>query len=63
MNTSQLSHAAGSYYRAPEMSASLAGWLDRARQWHIEYGGYLSNHLPHNWVVMGAAHAPDERFQ
>lgn len=60
MKTSQ---ARASYYKAPQMSASLAGWLDRARQWHIEYGGYLSNHLAHNWIVMGAAHAPDERFQ
>ena len=63
MATARPNHADSSYYKAPEMSVSLAGWLDQARQWHIEYGGYLSNHLTHNWVVMGAAHAPDERFR
>ena len=41
-------HADSSYYKAPEMSVSLAGWLDQARQWHIEYGGYLGS------LVVGA---------
>lgn len=52
-----------SYYKAPNMSASLAKWLDRARNWDIEYGGYLSNHMAHNWVVMGAANASDAQMR
>lgn len=64
MNTpKQQDPASQSYYQAPDLCPSLGAWLDRARLWHIEYGGYLSNHLTHNWVVMGAAHAPQERFQ
>ncbi len=51
------------YYRAPWMSDLLSEWLDRDRQWHIEYGGYLSNHMTHNWVVMAAADAPEKRFR
>lgn len=52
-----------SYYKVPNMSVSLAKWLDKARQWDIEYGGYLSNHITHNWVVMGAAGASDAQMQ
>lgn len=51
------------YYQAPEMQPDLPRWLDRDRQWHIEYGGYLSNHLSHNWVVMSAAGAPPAQMQ
>ncbi|MEM1433249.1 MAG: questin oxidase family protein [Pseudomonadota bacterium] len=43
-----------------EDGASLEARLRSARRWHIEYGGYLSNHLTHNWVVLalGGAGAP-----
>ncbi len=53
----------GTYYKAPVMGASLRDRLARARQWDIEYGGYLSNHLTHNWVVMSAAGAPEAKLQ
>ena len=65
MNRSEKANHAvrDSYYEAPKMSGTLAKWLDRARQWDIEYGGYLSNHITHNWVVMGATGASDEQMQ
>ena len=51
------------YYVAPKMGASLRERLARARMWDMEYGGYLSNHLTHNLVVMSAAGASEERLQ
>ena len=51
------------YYVAPKVGASLRGRLARARQWDMEYGGYLSNHLTHNLVVLSAAGASEERLQ
>ena len=44
-----------------DRASQLAAHLDRARRWHIEYGGFLSNHLAHNHVVFAAAGA-DERL-
>jgi hypothetical protein len=32
---------------------ALKAILATSRQWHIEYGGFLSNHITHNWVVLG----------
>jgi len=52
-----------SYYKAPQMGASLYDWLARSRQWHIEYGGYLSNHLTHNWLVISAAGGSEDQMQ
>ena len=54
---------ADAYYVAPKVGASLHERLARARQWDMEYGGYLSNHLAHNLVVMSAAGASEERLQ
>ncbi len=51
------------YYKAPQMGVSLGDWLARSRRWDIEYGGYLSNHLSHNWLVMSAAGAAEEQMQ
>jgi hypothetical protein len=55
--------ADSNYYKAPRMGASLGDWLARSRRWDIEYGGYLSNHLTHNWLVMSAVGASDADMQ
>ena len=51
------------YYVAPKMGASLRDRIARSREWDMEYGGYLSNHLTHNLVVMSAAGASEQRLQ
>lgn len=51
------------YYRAPDCKPEVHKWLARARKWDIEYKAYLSNHIAHNWVVMGGVKAPEETFQ
>lgn len=48
------------YYVPPPSSASLFRWLDLADAWHIEYGGYLTNHISHNWLCLDAAGASEE---
>ena len=51
------------FYSTPHYSEHLQGWLKRGRNWHIEYGGYLSNHLTHNWIALDAAGAGYEKMQ
>lgn len=51
------------YYRKPDYRPGTHDWLARARRWDIEYKAYLSNHLTHNWVVMGGIGVPDDIFQ
>ncbi|WP_367110872.1 questin oxidase family protein [uncultured Psychrobacter sp.] len=51
------------FYSAPNYSKHLHDWLKRGREWHIEYDDYLSNHLTHNWIVLDAAGADDEKIQ
>ena len=51
------------FYRAPKVQASLYGWLARSRRWDIEYGGYFSNHMAHNFVVLSAAGASEAQMQ
>ncbi len=55
--------AGTTYYRPPQMGASLHDWLAGSRCWDIEYGGYLSNHLSHNWLVMSAVGASEADMQ
>mmetsp|Transcript_32802 Transcript_32802/g.55307 ORF Transcript_32802/g.55307 Transcript_32802/m.55307 type:complete len:457 (-) Transcript_32802:435-1805(-) len=43
------------FYKAPKFSPCTCKWLDTSRNWHILYGGFLHNHLTHNFVVIGAA--------
>ena len=51
------------YYQVPDYKDTLHNWLAKGRQWDIEYKAYLSNHLTHNWVVMGAVGASEEYMQ
>lgn len=51
------------YYQVPDYKDTLHDWLAKGRSWHIEYQAYLSNHLTHNWVVMGAVGASEEYMQ
>ncbi|MGI9613920.1 MAG: questin oxidase family protein [Acidimicrobiales bacterium] len=48
---------------SPAFTDSLPRWLDRSRTWGIEHGGFRSNHLTHNWIVLSAAGCDDERMQ
>ena len=47
----------------PVFAPGLSSWLARNRAWDIEYGGFRTNHLSHNWVAMAAADAADEQMQ
>lgn len=51
------------YYVQPDFPEGLQEWLAKGRNWDIEYGGYLSNHMTHNWIVLGAINASDEQMQ
>ena len=51
------------YYQVPDYKDTLHDWLAKGRQWDIEYQAYLSNHLTHNWVVMGGVGASEEYMQ
>ncbi|MBP2281237.1 hypothetical protein H4W00_002050 [Psychrobacter sp. PL19] len=51
------------FYSTPNYSKYLHEWLKRGRNWHIEYGGYLSNHITHNWIALDAAGANQEKMQ
>ncbi len=51
------------YYSKPNYSNSLHEWLARGRKWDIEYGGYLSNHITHNWIVLDAAGGDHQKMQ
>ncbi|MEM9510298.1 MAG: questin oxidase family protein [Cyanobacteria bacterium P01_E01_bin.35] len=51
------------YYQVPNYKDTLHDWLAKGRRWDIEYQGYLSNHLTHNWVVMGGVGASEEYMQ
>lgn len=51
------------YYQVPDYKDTLHDWLAKGRRWDIEYKGYLSNHLTHNWVVMGGVGASEEYMQ
>lgn len=50
------------YYQVPDYKNTLHNWLAKGRRWDIEYKAYLSNHLTHNWVVMGGAGATHLNF-
>lgn len=52
-----------SFYSKPNYSVHLHEWLKRGRNWHIEYGDYLSNHITHNWIALDAACASQEKMQ
>lgn len=52
-----------SFYSTPNYSEHLHEWLKRGRNWHIEYGDYLSNHLTHNWIALDAAGASLDKMQ
>ena len=51
------------YYQIPNYHKNTHKWLAKGRRWHIEYKKYLSNHLTHNWVVMGGINASEEYMQ
>ncbi|WP_350656498.1 questin oxidase family protein [Psychrobacter sp. S1-30-MNA-CIBAN-0213] len=51
------------FYSKPNYSDHLHEWLKRGRNWHIEYGDYLSNHITHNWIALDAAGASQEKMQ
>ena len=51
------------YYQVPDYKDTLHDWLAKGRRWDIEYQGYLSNHLTHNWVVMGGVGASEKYMQ
>lgn len=36
--------------------------MKRGRKWDIEYGGYLSNHITHNWIALDAAGVDQEKM-
>lgn len=55
--------APASPYRPLAVPDSLERWLARGRRWDIEYGGFLSNHITHNWVVLGIAGASEATMQ
>mmetsp|Transcript_428 Transcript_428/g.812 ORF Transcript_428/g.812 Transcript_428/m.812 type:complete len:428 (-) Transcript_428:167-1450(-) len=48
-----------SYYVAPPLSPYLSNWLPMSRKWHFIFGGFLHNHLAHNFVVMGCSGLDD----
>lgn len=50
------------YYIAPDYPDFLHRWLARGRLWDIEYKSYLSNHLTHNFIALGASGAPESRL-
>ena len=50
------------YYRPVKYPAFLHEWLARGRRWDIEYKSYLSNHLTHNFIALGATGADEERL-
>lgn len=52
-----------SVHQRPSTAPYLSKWLDKSRKWDIEYDGFLSNHLSHVWIVLGALHYPQSRFQ
>jgi hypothetical protein len=51
------------FYSTPNYSEYLHEWLKRGRNWHIEYEGYLSNHITHNWIALDAAGANHKKMQ
>ena len=51
------------YYVRPVLSRPLHKWLSSSRQWDIVYGGFLHNHITHNWVVMGAIGLDDNEAE
>ena len=51
------------FYSTPNYSEYLHKWLKRGRNWHIEYEGYLSNHITHNWIALDAAGANHKKMQ
>ena len=45
-----------SYYLPPTfVASSLHKWLDTTRRFDSHYGGFLFNHLAHNFVVIAAS--------
>lgn len=51
------------FYSKPNYSKHLHDWLKRGRNWHIEYGDYLSNHITHNWIALDAAGVNQDKMQ
>ncbi len=51
------------FYSKPNYSEHLHEWLKRGRNWHIEYKGYLSNHITHNWIALDAAGVNADKMQ
>eukprot|EP00127_Corallochytrium_limacisporum_P003613 Clim_evm1s151 gene=Clim_evmTU1s151 len=60
------------FYRAPSMGPNVAKYIDQTRKWDIEYNYHLkfeeatsklSNHMTHNFVVLGSTGATDAKLQ